>query len=455
MADSARAPRALPWLLAAAGFAFDLAAYWPGQMSFDSAYAWWQARGGTTSDLTAPALVLLWRACRTLMDGPGLPFALHLALFWGGLALLARTLRCRPLATAATMLLVAFAPLPLVLRGHLWSDVGLLAALTAATAALACAEVERRRRWLLGALPLLFYAAALRHNAWPALLPFVAWWGWLAVQAPAWSAGRPLASPAPAGRTALTALALLAALALGVHALNARVERHVPVWPSLAQYDLAAISIASGRMHLPDFMIGAGLDVAELARAFRPWSNVPMLQNTQHGLRDPFTPEFSQAERDALRTAWLAAIADEPAAWLAHRWRLTRGLFGTHRPDWPRELIYVDAEVPYRDNPPIARNDGALHAALMRAMEAARATPVLAAWPYLLAGLAALPAAWRRRHTPAGRIALLLLASAWLYAAPLTLLAPAAERRYLGWPCVASLLALACAWFAPRSATRC
>lgn len=63
--------------------------------------------------------------------------------------------------------------------------------------------------------------------------------------------------------------------------------------------------------------------------------------------------------------------------------------------------------------------------------------------------------AWRRRHTLPGRVALLLLASAWLYAAPLTLLAPAAERRYLGWPCVASLLALACTWFAPRSAARC
>ena len=24
-----------------------------------------------------------------------------------------------------------------------------------------------------------------------------------------------------------------------------------------------------------------------------------------------------------------------PHAWLAHRWRLTRALFGTHAPDWP------------------------------------------------------------------------------------------------------------------------
>jgi hypothetical protein len=37
---------------------------------------------------------------------------------------------------------------------------------------------------------------------------------------------------------------------------------------------------------------------------------------------------------------------------------------------------------------------------------------------------------------------LLLLASAWLYALPLLVAAGSAETRYLGWPCVASVLAL-------------
>lgn len=206
----------------------------------------------------------------------------------------------------------------------------------------------------------------------------------------------------------------------------------MPLWPSLAQFDLAAVSIATKRMRLPDFMIGPGLDVADLAQAFRPWANTPMLQNTRHGLRDPFTPGFSAAELTALRAAWVRAITEEPRAWLTHRWRLTRALFGTHAADWPVELIHVDAQVQYADNPPIARNGGTLHAALMRAAAALRTTPALAAWPYLLAGLLALPVAWRSRRTPPGRIALLLLASAWLYALPLALLAPSAELRYLG-----------------------
>src|SRR4030095_15212253 len=101
--DPVQQPRAawLPWLIAIAGFAFDLAAYWPGQMSFDSAYTWWQARGGATKGIAPPMLILVWRICDALVSGPGLIFALHLALFWSGLALLAGALRAGTTRTLA------------------------------------------------------------------------------------------------------------------------------------------------------------------------------------------------------------------------------------------------------------------------------------------------------------------------------------------------------------------
>ena len=453
----------LPWLLALAGFPFDLLAWWPGLMSFDSAYAWWQARGGSTTDITAPVLVWVWRLCTHILDGPGLPFALHAALFWSGLALLARALRFTPAATLATLLLAGLTPLPLLLRGHVWTDVGLFSALTCVTAILAGIDRGRRRGWLLLAVPLLCYAAALRHNALPAIVPLVAWCAWLALgprRHAAADSGLPLHSASRAVRhrslvhLAAATFLMLAGIGVVVHGLNSTVDRRVPLWPSLAQFDLAAISIATGTMRLPRFMIGPGLDIDDLAQAFRPWSNTPMLQNTRHGMRDPFTLGFTNAELDVLRTAWWHAIVDEPGAWLTHRWRVARGLFGTHPADWPVELILVDAEVQYADNPPVAPNVGVLHRTLMRVAAVLRATPALAAWPYLLIGLIALPAAWRRRPEPGGRVALLLLASAWLYALPLVFLAPSAEVRYLGWPCVASLLAFACAGLAPRSVSR-
>ena len=436
--------RWLPWVLAVAGFAFDIAAYWPGQMSFDSAYTWWQARGGTTTDIVPPMFVLAWRFCDLFVDGPGLLFALHLLLFWVGLGLLARALRCGPRATVALMLLVAFAPIPWLLRGHVWTDVGLFSALTCAIGALASAEVGHQRRWLSLAAVAMFYAAMLRHNALPAMLPLLTWFVWLLLR-DTHGGVKPALSD-----VALKTFLLVVTVLATAHLIDRSVDRHVPLWPSLAQWDLAAISVATDTMLLPDFMIGPGLDIADLAQAFRDWSNTPMLVNTRHGMRDPFSDAYSSDELSRLRHAWLDAISTHPRTWLAHRWRLTRALFGTHALDWPHELIYVDDEVRYRDNPPIARNAGVLHSTLLRVAAALQATPVLGAWPTLAIGLIALPLAWRRRRRSVGAsIALILLASAWLYALPLTLFAPSAELRYLGWPCVASLLALACAASAP------
>jgi hypothetical protein len=137
-----------PWLLAIAGIALDLAAYWPGLMSFDSAYAWWQARTGDTTDIVPPVFVLMWRLLDALLAGPGLMLALHLVLCWSGFALLATVLRLRPMETAAMMLLVAFTPMTWLLHGHIWTDVGLFSALVFATGALAAAHVRPAKVWL-------------------------------------------------------------------------------------------------------------------------------------------------------------------------------------------------------------------------------------------------------------------------------------------------------------------
>lgn len=444
---SARGSNWLPWLLAGIGFAFDIAAFWPGQMSFDSAYAWWQARGGETSTLVPPIFVLVWRGSRLLVDGPGAMFALDLVLFWVGLALIARALRGGMLATSAMFAAVGLAPVVLLLRGHVWTDVALFASLVFATGLLATASRDTRRRFQLAALCALVYAGLLRHNAVPAIVPLLAWLAAIALRGDG-------AEKAPSRwRVAIvTALATVAVVFLGI-ALNASVQRRIPLWPSLAQFDLAAISIETGTLQLPTFMHGPGLDMADLEQAYRPWSNTPMLRNTRAGLRDPFDPPFSDDQIVILRRAWIDAIIAQPDAWLRHRWRVTRALFGTHAPDWPNELVFVDAQVQYRTNPTVAANTGALHRLVMRAANALVATPVLAAWPWLALGLLPAPWALRRRKELAAKTALICLASAWLYALPLCVLAPSAELRYLAWPCVASLIALACSCFGRRADT--
>jgi hypothetical protein len=432
----------LPWLLGLAGFVFDMTAYFPGQMSFDGAYAWWQARGGESSDLQPPMLVHVWRVCDALLTGPGLIFILHLLLFWVGLALIALGLRLRALATAALMLLVGLAPIALILRAHVWTDVGMLGALLVVTGALAFYARTAQRGWLLLALPMGFYALGLRHNALPALLPLVVF----AVQQFLTRGG---ASPTLLRIGAVSAL-VLAALLGGVQVISARVDHHVPWWPVLAEFDLAALSIARNQILLPSYSVGGGMDVPDLEQAFQPWAVNALLTKTRHGIREPSSPGWTESELAGLRHAWLAAIAAYPIDYLAHRLAVSTALFGTHRREWPRDLIFVDAEVPYRDNPPIAPNTSALHRSLMQAAEFLRDTPVLAAWPYLLIGLVAAPFAWRRRTQPPASIALVILASAAMYTLPLVVLAPSAELRYLLWPCVAALIGVVLAFARTR-----
>ena len=351
---------------------------------------------------------------------------------------LANALALKPLRAFGVMAIVAFAPVPWILRGHVWTDVAMFSSLVFATGALATADVGGRRRWLVVALPALVYASGVRYNALPAVLPLVAWLAWLAC-------GREMRS----ARTIATGVAIAGALYGVASLVSADVQRRVPLWPAMAEWDLAAISIASNEMLLPPFMVGPGMTIDELAGAFRDENIVPMLQNTRHGMRDPFGV-YTEEELSALRSAWLDAIRAHPRAWLAHHARRVVALLGVHDPEWPRELVYVDDEVRYRDNPPVARNDSALHRMLMQAAARLMRTPLLAGWPYLAVGLLAVPSVWRRRREDAGRIALVLLISAWLYLLPLLLLVPA-ELRYLGWCCLASVLAAELAWLVPAS----
>jgi len=167
-------------------------------------------------------------------------------------------------------------------------------------------------------------------------------------------------------------------------------------------------------------------------------------------MRDPFADAYTNEQLTELREAWLAGIRAHPGAWLAHHARRVVAILGVHDPSWPRELIYVDDEFQYRDNPPIARNVSGWHKAVMAGAAWFSGTLLLAGWPYLSVGLLAAPAAWRRRRELAGLCAMLLLASAWLYVLPLLVLV-AAELRYLGWSCLASVLAAALVGLVPRS----
>jgi hypothetical protein len=431
--DGSHIARRLPWLVCAAGFVIDVVAYYPGLMSFDSAYTWWQARVGETSDTQSLMLIHLWRVLDSIVPGPGLVFILQLVLFWGGLLMIAIGLRLRPLAVTLMVLFAGFAPAISVLRAHVWTDVGLAGALLVVTGALAFFVRTGGRRWLWLALISSLYSLGLRHNALPALLPLAAY-----------AMYRMLARDNSRGgrvQAAVVSVLVLGVLYGVVQAINASADRHLPTWRALAAFDLAALSIATGKVLFPPTLIGPGMDVADLKQAYEPWSVVGVLKRTRNGIRNPLEPGWTPAEVAELRSAWLNACLAYPREYIAHRFAVTAALFGTHPADWPEGMKFASTSFQVRDNPPIAQNTTALHRWIIEMGQRLRATPVFAAWPYLGAGIVAAPFAWRRRDRLAARIALVLILSGALYALPLVFLAPSAELRYLFWPCVASLVA--------------
>lgn len=445
-ADGSRAGGSATWpvrVAALAGAALYAWWFYPGVLSFDAAYAWWQVRGGETSDQQAPMMMRVWQLCDALVPGPGLLFLLHLAMFWTGLALIATTLRARWPLRIGFMLIAAGAPVTFVMFSHIWTDVALMAALTLATGTLLHLRESGRSRWLLPTGIALFYGLGVRFNAWPAVLPLVVY-----TVAVAWPPGRDVAHRTPAmrrGRIALISTAALLALGLGAAAVNARVDRHVALLPVLELCDLAAMSASTGILLLPDFALRRGSDVETFRRARRPWSCLPLYA----GMREPSGAHWTPAERRALTHAWLAAIARHPLDYLRHRARLLLALVGPRDAGWPYQLVFVDANVHYGDNPPLPARTGAVHGFWMRMFHRFWDTQWLAAWPYLLMAWAALATAWWRRSAVDVGAALAVAASGLLYALPYCVVVASAELRYLAWTCLSAVLSVGLVLLAP------
>lgn len=427
--------RAAPWLAALAGLALTLLAFWPGYLSWDSAWQWQQARTGVLDPAHPPVMVRLWQLSRLALPDPGGMLLLQAAAWWAALAAFAQALGGPGWRRAATVLAIGAWPPLLGLLPHLWKDVWMMALFAAAVALLALEWRRPGRGLRVAALLAIAGAVAFRLNALPAALPLLAWLAWR--QWP--GRGRALAATA-ALAIAVQGLATLANLAPGARA--------TPVWPVVAMWDLAAVSIAEDELLFPPDWVEPGLDVADLRRDFSPYVNVPSFASGQ--LRLNFYFDYTPAQFAELRAAWLALPLEHPRAYFSHRATVTAYLLGLHPGQHPDYLVLQPTIVPLGDNPAVAPPSGTLHDALQPRLDALVDTPLFAPWAYLLlaAGVAAFAL---RRRAPGDGLVLAVAASSWTLALPLVLLAPSSDFRYLGWSVAAALLAFALA-LAPAAA---
>ncbi len=421
-----------------AGFALAVCAFYPGHLSWDSAFLYWQARTGHYYNVAPAALPAAWGAIQSVWPGSGGLFVLQLALFTGGVWSVACAFHARTAPRIAACAYVCLGTPALLVMSHLWTDAAMIACLAAACGLIAHADLRRSRPLLVAALPLLVGGGLVRHNAAPALVPLAAWW--IVID-------RRLRRPDAPPRAGIVALA--AAVATGAIFAAGRlidrvlVEKPVSTFAAVQVFDLAAISVATHGMLLPAFLLPDGLTLDRLRERYVAYNNVPLFLPPAGVKEVLWEWSLTGPEREALDEAWRNAVLAHPNAYLAHRLAVAAWLFGRYRNDRPRTLAFVPWIEPFRDNPPLEANDTPLHRFAVDGYGRAVGWWWYAPVAHLAIAVAVLVAAWRRRAGPAGRFALAVAASGLAYVAPLPLVAPSAELRYSGWLFASASLALA------------
>jgi len=437
--------RLAPWLAAGLGLGVALWIFWPGYMSWDSAYQWWQARHDRFDSVHPPLMAMIWQLSDRVVEGPGGMFALQAALLWSALAMFAAALPLRPAWRFAIVLGLGFWPPLFALLPHVWKDLWTLAGFAWALALLAHDLRAPHRGWRAGALIAITFACAFRHNALTGALPLVAWIGWREAVAARW-----LPTRRHLGATVVFTVALMSTVMIlsGLPNFDPRVRHTEKVWSVVTLWDAAAVSLAEGALVYPPELVDPTLTLDELRGKFVDFSNTSVFETGK--LRHSFDAPYTPAQRDALDALAWSLPRDHAPAYFAHRWRLTRLLLGWDRAGLPDGLVMMPGLHQYQDNPPVPPQTGALHARMLAMLQSLVDTPLFAGWIYLLLCVGVMAAAAAKRVRTAGTgaanaaviLAAAVAASSLAYALPLTLASGSAEFRYLAWPVLAALAAL-------------
>jgi hypothetical protein len=219
------------------------------------------------------------------------------------------------------------------------------------------------------------------------------------------------------------------------------VKRTQAVWSVVALWDMAAVSLAEGRMVFPADFVVPGATVDDLRPHFTDWSNTTVLMSGK--LVPTLAREYSPEQIAELRRAWLRLPLDHPGPYFAHRLRLAELLFGLDPAALPDHQVLMPGFVALGDNPPIEASVNAVRDGLLEFGRRHTDGPFFWGWLYLLlalgGGLAAVPGFLCDR--PHAALAGAVAASSLAYALPLAFVSGSAEFRYLNWPMLAAMLA--------------
>lgn len=298
--------------IAAAGAALVLVAYWPGIMIDDARWQYQQVVDNAYEDWHPPLMAWIWRHLTVIAKGPAPMLALQVLLYWAGFGLIATSASKRGhKGLALALALVGFLPASLALSGTVTKDALMDGVLLAASGMILwrpLVQASAARMGLsLGAIALLFLAAALRFNAFFACVPLA-----LAALPRRFTSTKP--------RLFSSAILAAAAFAVTGPAISALLQAEkTDVELSLIIFDLGGITEHSGVSQFPDLHVPNPVAVNHGCYDPYGWDSYSDWAKKTCPLGfDPLQALVDGGDFDA-RTWWVRSIASHPIAYLQHR----------------------------------------------------------------------------------------------------------------------------------------
>ena len=430
---------AVGYLICLLAFALVAWSFFPGVMTADSIAALSQGRANVYGDLNAPLMSWVWGRLDSMVSGPALIFAIHLAIFWGAAGVFWCSTNRKSFWLGIGLVLVGLLPHVLAQTVVVWKDVALGVSLFMSVALLYAARSYRSQLALFASIPVLFYGYAARLNALPAVLPIAIWAGFIAIEIFEIERKR-LFAP-------LVGLAFFILLSGTVFLTNAGLTagRTDHPFEQIYLYDLAAISVETGvdlfppaLQADPDF----SLETVRSRYNERSVSDLIFPNIPNPGDKAPLKLTSDPERVAELRSRWLDAVADHPGVYLRHRWNVFAQLIGLRR-----SITAPYVADGFASNPAEFRGGGNVGFGVLMKYFGAFRRPFpqtfffrAIVWVAICGVL--IYASVRRRLRSDWDLVFVLSTSSLLFIAAYFPTTPSTEFRYLFWPAIASAVAL-------------
>lgn len=405
--------------------------FYPGYMSFDSAYQYSQVVSGEWNNISPIIMVSLWTLTDAIIPGPGGLYLLFQIIALLGLTLFMAQLRLNHWLKICLLLLIYFWPFNLMIMPHLWKDVGLM---SFSFLALGCLQVYKhhgRFSFFIMALLALLVSSMFRFEAILYLSPVAFYLVLLLL--------RRHNKPTHFVKLLLLTMAVIFTSMLATQAITKLTDsKKITLWQTVALWDMARVSVKINQQLLPAFTTGPGMTVKDLQRANVPWTNTHLFSKTKTGVNSGLGFPYTQQQNKGLFKAWLKMIQTHPLAYLSHRTEVAAELLRVNdSTQKPIDIFYTRNNQHFSDGHTF--NNSKINTRIANWIDKHLNDFYFKGWMYLLLHAMVLLLVLTKKKS---ELAVALCCSGIMSMMALTLLAPSAEQRYLIWLINSSLLSL-------------